>query len=61
MITMRIVEQKMLKYFETIQHNTVYISILLCTRNPYSYSHFEIFICMFSVRGEIELNKYHKI
>ena len=28
------------------------ISTLLCTRNPYTYSYFEIFICVYSVRGE---------
>ena len=40
------------KAFETIEHmDTVQISTLLCTRKP--YSHFEIFICMYSVRGEI--------
>ena len=38
--------------FETIEHNTMRISTLLYTRNPYSYSHFEIFICIYSVRGE---------
>ena len=41
------------KTFETMQHNTVSISALLYTRNPYSYSHFEIFICIYSARGEI--------
>ena len=40
--------------FKTMQHNTVWISTLLCTRNPYSYSHFEIFICIYSVIGEID-------
>ena len=30
------------------------ISILLYTRNPYSYSHFEIVICFYSVRGDID-------
>ena len=40
--------------FETIEHNTAYISTLLYTGNPYSYSHFEIFICIYSVRGEID-------
>ena len=40
--------------FETIEHNTVLISTLLYTRNPYSYSHFEIFICICSIRGEID-------
>ena len=37
--------------YETRQHNTVYISIFLYTRNLYSYSHLEIFIC--SVMCEI--------
>ena len=42
--------------FQTIEHNPVCrpISILLCTRNPYSYSHFEIVICIYSVRGGID-------
>ena len=40
--------------FETREHNTVYISIFLYTRNLYSYSHLEIFICIYSVRGEID-------
>ena len=40
--------------FQTIKHNPVCISILLCTRNPYSFSHFEIVICIYSVRGGIE-------
>ena len=35
------------KRFETL-------CTLLYTRNPFSYSHFEIFICMYSVRGEID-------
>ena len=39
--------------FQTIEHNPVCISILLCTRNPYSYSHFEIVICIYLVRGDI--------
>ena len=40
--------------FQTIQHNPVLISILLYTRNPYSYSHFEIIVCIYSVRGDID-------
>ena len=40
--------------FQTIQHNPVWISILLYTRNPYFHSHFEIVICIYSVRGEID-------
>ena len=39
--------------FQTIEHNPVWISILLYTRNTYSYSHFEIVICIYSVRGDI--------
>ena len=40
--------------FQTIVYNPVWISILLYTRNPYSYSHFEIFVCIYSVRGDID-------
>ena len=40
--------------FQTIEHNPVWISILLYTRNPYSYSHFEKVICIYSVRGDID-------
>ena len=40
--------------FQTIEHNPVWISILLHTRNPYSCSHFEIVICIYSVRGDID-------
>ena len=40
--------------FQKIEHNTVWISILLCPRNPYSYSHFEIVIGISSVRGDID-------
>ena len=40
--------------FQTIEHNPVWISILLHTRNLYSYSHFEIVICIYSVRGDID-------
>ena len=29
--------------------------MLLYTRNPYSYSHFETVICNYSVRGDIDL------
>ena len=40
--------------FQTIEHNPVWISILLYTRNQYSYSHFEIVIWIYSVRGDID-------
>ena len=40
--------------FQTIGHNPVLTSILLDTRKPYSYSHFEIIICIYSVRGDID-------
>ena len=40
--------------FETRKHNTVPISPFLHTRNLCSYSHFEIFICIYNVRGEID-------
>ena len=40
--------------FETREHNTVQISAFLCTRNLYSYSHLEILICIYSVRGELD-------
>ena len=40
--------------FQTIKHNPVWISILLYTRNPYSYLHFEIVVCIYSVRGAID-------
>ena len=40
--------------FEPIEHNTAQISTLLYTRNLYSYSQFEIFFCIHSVRGEID-------
>ena len=40
--------------FQTIEHNPVRIRILLYTRDPYSYSHFEIVICIYSVRGDID-------
>ena len=40
--------------FETREHNTVEISTFVCTRNLYSYSYLEIFICIYSVRGEID-------
>ena len=40
--------------FQTIKHNLVWISILLYTRNPCSYSHFEIVICHYSVRGDLD-------
>ena len=39
--------------FETREHKTISISTFLDTRNLCSYSHLEIFICMYSVRGEI--------
>ena len=35
-------------------HHVCFISILLYTRNPYSYSHFEIVIWIYSVRGDID-------
>ena len=40
--------------FETKEHNTVKITTFLHTRNLCSYSHLEIFICIYSVRGEID-------
>ena len=40
--------------FSTREHNTVYISTFVYTKNLYFYSHLEIFICIFSVRGEID-------
>ena len=40
--------------FETIGHNIVQISTLLCTKKLYTYSYFEIFICMYNVTGEID-------
>ena len=40
--------------FQTIMHNPVWISILLYTRNPYSFSQFEIVICIYSVRGDVD-------
>ena len=40
--------------FVTIGHDTVQIRTLLYKRNPYSYLHLEIFICIYSVRGEID-------
>ena len=40
--------------FKTIEHNTVYINTLLHTRNPYCYSHFEIFICIYSIRDVLD-------
>ena len=40
--------------FETREHNTVQISTFLHTRNLCFYSHFEIFICIYNVRGEID-------
>ena len=38
---------------ETRENNTIYISTFVYTRKVYSYSHLEIFICIYSVRGEI--------
>ena len=35
--------------FQTVEHNPVWISILWYARNPYSYSHFEIVISIYSV------------
>ena len=42
--------------FKTTEHNIVKISTSLHTRNLCSYSHLEIFICiyMYKVRGEID-------
>ena len=40
--------------FETREYNTIYISTFLHTRNLYSYSHLEIVICIYNVRGEID-------
>ena len=40
--------------FETREHNTVQIGTFLHTRNLYSYSHLEIFICIYGVSGEID-------
>ena len=45
--------------FETTEHNTVQIGIFLHTRNLYSYLHLEIFIFIYSVRGEID-QKYQQ-
>ena len=43
------------KNSETRGHNNaVYISTFLHTSNLSSYSHLEIFICIYSVRGEID-------
>ena len=39
---------------ETREDNTVWISIFLHTRNLYSYSHLDIFISFYSVRGDID-------
>ena len=41
------------KKFETRKHNAVWISTFLQTTNLYSYSHLQIFIWLYSVRGEI--------
>ena len=38
---------------ETRDINTIWISTFVYTRKVYSYSHLEIFICIDSVRGEI--------
>ena len=40
--------------FKTREHNIVCISTFLHTRNLCSYSHLEIFICIYNVRGEID-------
>ena len=40
--------------FETREHDTVYKSTFLYIRNLYSYSHLETFICIYSVRAEID-------
>ena len=39
---------------KTIEQNPLLISILSYTRNPYSYSYFEIVICIYSVWGDID-------
>ena len=39
---------------ETREHDTVYLTTFLSTRNLFSYSHLEIFVCIYSVRGEID-------
>ena len=38
---------------ETRENNTIQISTFVYIRKVYSYSHLEIFICIYSVRGEI--------
>ena len=46
---------------ETKEHNTIYISAFLHTRNLYPYSCLEIFIFIYSLRGEINhisINKF---
>ena len=40
--------------FEIREHNNVKISTFLQTRNLHSYSHLEIFICIYNVSGEID-------
>ena len=40
--------------FETREHNTVLISTFLHTRILYFYSHLDIFICIYSAKGEID-------
>ena len=38
---------------ETGENNTIQISTFVYTRKVYTYSHLEIFICIYSVRVEI--------
>ena len=40
--------------FERREHKYSISNAFLYTRNLYSYSHLEIFICIYSVRGEID-------
>ena len=42
------------QHFETREHNTVQICTFLYTRKLYSYSHFEIFVYIYSVKSEID-------
>ena len=42
------------KKIKTIEHNIIYISTLLCTWKPHSYSYVDMFICIYSVRGAID-------
>ena len=43
---------------ETREHNTVFISTFLYTRNLYSYTHLEIFICIYSEIDQISTNAF---